>query len=149
MRRLAVLGVLVGCLLFAAPASAERLTVMTFNVWYGGVQVDFDRIGDAIEASGADVVGVQEPEGNLRRIADAAGMSYVDETLHLISRYPIYAIERGGVRLGYVALDFRHVVAVANVHLPSSPYGPELVRDGKRLPSARPAMDRPELDVST
>ena len=32
----------------AAPASAEPLTVMTFNVWYGGVQVDFaaDRRGD-------------------------------------------------------------------------------------------------------
>jgi hypothetical protein len=62
---------------------------MTFNVWYGGVQLGFDRIPNAIEAAGADVVGVQEPEGNLRRIAEAAGMPYVDETLHLISRYPI------------------------------------------------------------
>ena len=49
-----------------APAAAEPLTVMTFNVWYGGVQVDFDQIGRAIREADADVVGVQEPEGNLR-----------------------------------------------------------------------------------
>jgi endonuclease/exonuclease/phosphatase family metal-dependent hydrolase len=131
VRRLAALGAVLGSLLFAAPAAGEQLTVMTFNVWYGGVQVEFDRIGAAIEASGADVVGVQEPEGQLRRIAEAAGMSYVDESLHLISRYPIHPAQRGGIRFGYVALSPRRVVAVANVHLPSSPYGPELVRDGR------------------
>jgi endonuclease/exonuclease/phosphatase family metal-dependent hydrolase len=131
VRRLAALGAVLGSLLFAAPAAAEQLTVMTFNVWYGGVQVEFDRIGAAIEASGADVVGVQEPEGNLRRIAEAAGMSYVDDTLHLISRYPIHPAQRGGIRFGYVALSPRKVVAVSNIHLPSSPYGPELVRDGR------------------
>ena len=131
MRRLAALGVTLALLLFAAPAAADPLTVMTFNVWYGGAQVEFDRVGQAIRAAGADVVGVQEPEGNLRRIAEAAGMSYTDETLHLASRYPIYAVERGGIRFGYVAVGPGRVVAIGNVHLPSSPYGPELVRDGK------------------
>ena len=131
MRRLAALGATLALLLFAAPAAADPLTVMTFNVWYGGAQVEFDRVGQAIRAAGADVVGVQEPEGNLRRIAEAAGMSYTDETLHVASRYPIYAVERGGVRFGYVAVGPGRVVAIGNVHLPSSPYGPELVRDGK------------------
>ena len=131
MRRVAALAAALALLVCAAPAAADPLTVMTFNVWYGGAQVEFDRVGQAIRAAGADVVGVQEPEGNLRRIADAAGMSYTDETLHLISHYPIYAVERGGVRFGYVAVGPGRVVAVANVHLPSSPYGPELVRDGK------------------
>ena len=131
MRRLSALGCTLGVLLFAAPASAEPLTVMTFNVWYGGVQVEEERIGQAIRAAGADVVGLQEPEGNVRRIAEAAGLSYADETLHVISRYPIYAVERGGIRFGYVAVGPGRVVAVSNVHLPSSPYGPELVRDGK------------------
>ncbi len=137
-------------LLFAAPAAADQLTVMSFNVWYGGVQVGFDRIPGAIKAAGADVVGVQEPEGNLRRIADEADMPYVDETLHLISRYPIHPATRGGVRIAYIALTPRKVVAVANVHLTATPYGPELVRDGKsadevlklerstRLPEIRP-----------
>jgi endonuclease/exonuclease/phosphatase family metal-dependent hydrolase len=131
MRRLAALGATLALLTLAAPAAADPLTVMTFNVWYGGAQVEFDRIGNAIRAAGADVVGVQEPEGNLRRIADAAGMTYTDETLHLISHYPIYAVERGGVRFAYVAVGPGRVVAIGNVHLPSSPYGPELVRDGK------------------
>ena len=131
MRRLAALGSLLALLLLAAPAAAEPLTVMTFNVWYGGAQVEQDRIAAAIRAAGADVVGVQEPEGNLRLIADAAGMSYTDETLHLISRYPIFAVERGGIHFGYVAVGPGRVVAIGNVHLPSSPYGPELVRDGK------------------
>jgi endonuclease/exonuclease/phosphatase family metal-dependent hydrolase len=152
VRRLAALGAVLAALVFAPPAGAERLTVMTFNVWYGGVQVELDRVGQAIRASGADVVGVQEPEGNLRRIADAAGMSYVDETVHLISRYPIFAVERGGIRFGYVATGPGDVVAVSNVHLPSSPYGPELVRDGRsaervlaneratRVPEIRPYL---------
>jgi endonuclease/exonuclease/phosphatase family metal-dependent hydrolase len=131
VKRLAALGAVLGLLLLAAPAAAERLTVMSFNVWYGGVQVERDRIGAAIEAAGADVVGVQEPEGQLRRIAEDAGMSYVDESLHLISRYPIHPAQRGGIRFAYVALSPRRVVAIANVHLPSSPYGPELVRDGR------------------
>jgi endonuclease/exonuclease/phosphatase family metal-dependent hydrolase len=139
-------------LALAAPASASPLTVMTFNVWYGGGQVEFDRIGTAIKAAGADVVGVQEPEGNLRRIAEVAGMSYTDETLHLISNYPIYAVERGGVRFAYVAVGPGQVVAIGNVHLPATPYGPEMVRDGKsaaevlkteretRLPEIRPYL---------
>jgi len=54
VRRVAALGAVLGSLLVAAPAAAEQLTVMTFNVWYGGVQVEFDRIGAAIEASEAD-----------------------------------------------------------------------------------------------
>jgi endonuclease/exonuclease/phosphatase family metal-dependent hydrolase len=152
MRRLAGIAIAVAFLALAAPATAQPITVMTFNVWYGGGQVEFNRIGNAIKAAGADLVGVQEPEGNLRRIADAAGMSYTDETLHLISHYPIYAVERGGVRFAYVAVGPGRVVAIGNVHLPATPYGPELVRDGKsaaevlkteretRLPEIRPYL---------
>jgi endonuclease/exonuclease/phosphatase family metal-dependent hydrolase len=135
VRSRAALVTALAALVFAAPAAAEPLTVMTFNVWYGGVQVELDRVGQAIRASGADVVGVQEPEGNLREIARAGGMSYVDETLHVISRHPIFAVERGGIRFGYVVVGPGRVVAISNVHLPSSPYGPELVRDG-RSPAA-------------
>ena len=124
MRRLAGLGAALAVLALAAPAAAQPLTVQTFNVWYGGGQVEFDRIGNAIRAAGADVVGIQEPEGNLRRIADVAGMSFTDETLHLISHYPIYAVERGGVRFAYVAVGPGRVVAIGNVHLPATPYGP-------------------------
>ncbi len=143
---------LLATLAFAGAARAEPVTVMSFNVWYGGVQVDFDQIGRAIRRADADIVGIQEPEGNLRRIARSAGMPYFDETLHLISRYPLFAREVRGVRIGYAATDLDHVVAIANVHLTATPYGPELVRDGgsaaevlklereTRLPEIRPYL---------
>ena len=69
---------------------------MTFNIWYGGVSVDFGEIAAAIQAADPDVVGVQEPEGDLQRLADAAGYPYVDESMHLISRYPLFSVERDG-----------------------------------------------------
>ena len=104
---------------------------MSFNVWYGGASIDPAQITAAIEAAGADVVGIQEPEGNLRRIAEAAGLSYVDEGLHLISRYPLFAAGSGDVRFAYVAIDPTHVAAVANMHLLCCPYGPNLAAAGK------------------
>lgn len=113
-----------------APGSVE-LTVMSFNIWYGGASIDPGQITAAIQAADADVVGVQEPEGNLRRIAEAAGLPYVDESLHLISRYPLFAAGSGDVRFAYVAIDPGHVVAVANLHLLCCPYGPNLVAAGK------------------
>jgi hypothetical protein len=68
----------------------------------------------------------------------------------VISRYPLFAARRGGVRFGYAALDLDSVVAVGNLHLTATPYGPEAVRDGRgpnrvlalersvRLPEIRP-----------
>ena len=118
--------------MLAAGAQAERpLTVMTFNIWYGGVQVDLYQVARAMRRADADIVGVQEPEGNLRRFAAATGLTYVDESLHLISRYPLFAVERGGVRFAYVALGLDQVVAVGNVHLTCCPYGPEEAAAGK------------------
>ena len=75
-RALAAMCALTGALALAAPAQAEPVTVQTFNVWYGGVQVDSASIGAAIRAAGADIVGVQEPEGRLRQIARSAGLPY-------------------------------------------------------------------------
>jgi endonuclease/exonuclease/phosphatase family metal-dependent hydrolase len=132
---------LLALLAFAGGARAEPVTVMTFNVWYGGVQVDFPAIGRAIRAADADIVGVQEPEGRLRRIARSAGLPYVDETLHVISRYPLFAADVGGVRVAYAAVDLDHVVAIANVHLTATPYGPEWIRDG-RSPAAVLKLER-------
>ena len=107
------------------------LRVMSFNVWYGGVSVDLGQIGAAIRAADADIVGVQEPEGDLRRIADAAGLPYVDESMHLISRFPLFDAERGDIRFAYAEVARDRVVAVENVHMPCCPYGPNLVKLGK------------------
>ena len=117
----------------ARAAEPHELSVMAFNIWYGGVQVDFETVAKAIRAANPDVVAVQEPEGNLRRLAEAAGYGYVDESLHLMSRLPIYPGEQDGLRFGYIALDPLHVAAVAGLHLTSSPYGPEAVRDGSSV----------------
>ena len=152
-----VSGVLTGCgggdpsgAASEGASDGAELAVMSFNVWYGGGSVDAASIGRAIDAADADVVGLQEPEGNTRRIAQQAGMAFADPSLHLISRYPIYPAERDGVRFGYVEVSPGEVVAVANTHLPSTPYGPYEVRDGAsaeevvglerrtRLPEARP-----------
>jgi hypothetical protein len=122
-----------------------ELTVMTFNVWYGGVSVDLGQIGAAIDAADADIVGVQEPEGDLRRIAAAAGLPYVDETLHLISRYPLYASERGGIRFAYAEVEPNKVVAISNVHLTCCPYGPNLARNGKSAADVEAAERRLRL----
>ena len=75
------------------PAEVPRpitLRVITFNVWYGGEQVSLAKVGEAIRAAEADIVGVQEADENLDAIAAAAGMTFVDPRRRLISRWPIF-----------------------------------------------------------
>src|SRR5688572_14349628 len=67
---------------------APQLKVMTFNVGRSGAQVNMTQVAAAIRTAGADIVGLQEANGNDRRIADMLGWDYVDERLHVISRFP-------------------------------------------------------------
>jgi endonuclease/exonuclease/phosphatase family metal-dependent hydrolase len=137
----------------AAPIQAQEpvtLRVMSFNIWYGGEQVDFAKVIEAIRAADADIVGLQEPDGNTARIAAAAGYSYVDLRRHIISRYPLFdsglgqRTETGRAPYSLAGLDGDavqvwamvapgQVVGVANLHLTSDPYGPNAVRDGEPL----------------
>src|SRR5918993_1389847 len=112
------------------------LRVMTFNVWYGGEQVSLDRVGEAIRAANADIVGVQEADRNLERIAEVAGMRYVDPRRRLLSRWPLFdsgtgvrtesgpspysttALDRSALH-AWVMVRPGKVVAVSNVHLSS------------------------------
>lgn len=129
------------------PAAPRTLRIMTFNVWYGGDQVAFGQVARAIRAARPDIVGIQEPDGNLRRIASAVGFPYVDERRYLISRFPLFdsgaGVKTGTGRVPYsingqdpgrlhawALVGPGAVVAVANTHLTSDPYGPEAVRDG-------------------
>ena len=57
----------------------KQVTVMTFNIWIGGSVVDFTQVIEAIKVSGADVVGLQESDGNAPRIAALLGWPYVNE----------------------------------------------------------------------
>lgn len=113
---------------------AVTLRVMTFNVWYGGEQVSLEKVGEAIRAADADIVGLQEVDRNLERVAEAAGMPYVDPRRRIISRWPIFD-SGSGVRTeggpspysttsldkdalyAWVMVRPGKVVAVANVHL--------------------------------
>jgi endonuclease/exonuclease/phosphatase family metal-dependent hydrolase len=120
----------------AAADEAVTLRVMSFNVWYGGEQVSLERIGAAIRAADPDIVGVQEADRNLARIAEAAGMPYVDTRRRLLSRWPIFD-SGSGIRTATGASPYSttaldpdalhawvmvrpgKVVAVSNVHLSS------------------------------
>jgi hypothetical protein len=76
----------------AAPGTAhaqDDVTVMSFNVWLGGDVVDFGKVGEVIRSSGADIVGLQEAEGNTRRVAQALGWPYWSDRLHVVSRFPL------------------------------------------------------------
>lgn len=114
----------------ASPASSIDLKVMTFNIRYGG-RYDFDQVMEAIRAADADVVGMQEPYGRISEIADALDW-YVSLRLHVISRFPILEPTDGG-QWGFVQVAPGRVVVMANTHLPSTPYGPYLVRKGDSL----------------
>jgi endonuclease/exonuclease/phosphatase family metal-dependent hydrolase len=118
----------------AADASASRpgstLRVMTFNIEWGGANVRFESVVDAIRAAGADVVGVQEAEGNLRRLAESLGWHY-DLRNSVVSRFPILDPPNSAGRYVWVEVEPGAGVALANVHLPSDPYGPYWIRDGR------------------
>jgi endonuclease/exonuclease/phosphatase family metal-dependent hydrolase len=145
-----------------------RLRVMTLNIFYGGDELDlrtgdwcakragcsaaFAKVLETIRASGADVVGLEEAEHSTRRVARALGW-FASERLQIVSRYRLIDPPGGDGRYVYVELGPGRVVAIANAHLPSTPYGPYRVRDGAtpeqldalerstRLPAAREQLD--------
>ena len=75
------------------------------------------------------MVGVQEPERNTRKLADLLGW-YASPQAHVISRFPVLDPPDADGLFAYVMPEPGRVVAVANVHLPSTPYGPYQVRKG-------------------
>lgn len=151
MSRVRPVSLAIATLLCAITTSAQEsavLRVMSFNVWYGGEEVSLAVVGEAIRAAGADVVGLQETDRNLDRIAEAAGMPYVDSRRRIISRYPLFDSGVGIRTEGGISLysttgldsDALHtwmmprpgkVVAVANVHLSNAPSGLAAARAGK------------------
>ncbi len=166
-------------LLFALPASADpvRLRILTFNIWYGGDQVSFASVIKAIQLADADIVGLQEPDGKTLEIAALAGYPYADQRRHILSKYPIFDSALGETTNAqapvysiagldpdaihaWIEVQPGKVVAMANTHLTSDPYGPDLIRDGKpasealaaetdtRLPEAQALIDglKPLID---
>ena len=126
-------------------APTVRVSVMTQNIFYGGDDYQLStgqfcpvangcphalhRLAHIIAASGADVVGVQEAERNTRRLAALLGW-HADPRAHVISRFPILDPPHSRGLYTYVEPVPGRVIAVANTHLPSTPYGPYRVRAG-------------------
>lgn len=133
----------------ALPARAEtQLTVMTFNIWGGGVNAGkpVDETVAAIRAAGADIVGVQETRAEADpctadscptagpsaavAIAKALGFHVYDQTAEnpalwanaVISRWPIGPATPHDLGVT-IDVDGRPV-HVFNIHLPDAPYQP-------------------------
>jgi endonuclease/exonuclease/phosphatase family metal-dependent hydrolase len=135
----------------AAPAPI-RVSLMTFNVEYGGTVIDFAKIVEAVAKADADVVGINEGYAHVRKIARQAGYDYWNNRLDLISRYPFIDPPEADGRYVFVELSPGQVVALANVHLSSADYGPRRILDGwsrrkvlrterrLRLPELRPIV---------
>lgn len=146
---------LVACMLLAAacgPSGDEQpetavadsgrisLRVMSFNIEWGGTHVRFDSIAEAIREARADIVGIQEAEGNLERLADDLGW-YHSRRNYVISRFPLIDPSAGQGNFLFAEVAPGEVVAVASVHLPSSPSGTAWLRSG-RSPSDVAAVER-------
>jgi endonuclease/exonuclease/phosphatase family metal-dependent hydrolase len=85
-----------------------ELRVMSFNIEWGGAHVSFEQVVEAIRQSRADIVGIQEAQGNLGRLADELDW-HLDLRNYVISKFPL--IDPPGAKGRYV-------------------YGPDAVRDG-------------------
>jgi endonuclease/exonuclease/phosphatase family metal-dependent hydrolase len=126
--------------LCAADPTPVTIKVMSFNIWLGGDQVNFQKLIEAILAADADIVCLQEAGGNTARIAAALGWSYAVPARHVIARVPLFAppmatkgSEGNDLNVVYAEVEPGRFVAVANVHLPSDPYGATALRDGKSV----------------
>ena len=130
---LAACGSQSGAGLASAPGPPMKLTVMVFNIEYGGTLVSFKKVADAVRKAAPDVLGVEEAETNTARLAKLVGYPYYNSSMQIVSRYPI--LEPSGADGVYALIEVRpgQVVAISNVHLPSDPYGPYWIRDGKTV----------------
>jgi hypothetical protein len=105
---------------------ADTIRVLSFNILYGGDEIDFSKVVEAIQKANPDVVGVQEAEGNIPKLAKALGWKYFDTRLHLLSKYPVISSDAWGWYYALIEIQPGKVIAFSNVHLPSDPYGPDL-----------------------
>lgn len=119
------------------PQTAENtgdLKLLSFNLWRGGVQVDSSRAVEAILASGADLVGLQEPEGCTLALAERLGWPFADPARHILSRLPLFDPPNppGSPSAPYALVELRpgRFAAVANLHLNSDPSGTYAIREG-------------------
>ncbi|MHC4746187.1 MAG: endonuclease/exonuclease/phosphatase family protein [Planctomycetota bacterium] len=122
----------------------RSIKVMTFNMWGGGD--NWNKCVEAIENSGADIIGLQEAS-NFVGIANSLGF-YYDEGTWTLSRYPITAVQGWGYGQAVtIALPSGQDVYVFNCHLPAYPYGPYELPDVEAALEAELQAQWPVLNV--
>jgi len=109
----------------------KQLSVLTYNLWHGGTQVDDYHRKQVrfLVNSGVDVVGVQESTGgHATRLAKALGwFAWQGADVGIISRYPIVESYIQGGYGGSVRIELdgeASQINIWNVHLGYDPYGP-------------------------
>jgi hypothetical protein len=135
-----------------APPVPIELRVGVFNIEYGGTHVSFGKVVQAVRQGGADVVGIEEAQTHIPRLARVLGWPYFSVRAQLVSKYPLIDPPDADGLYTFVQVAPGQVVAMENVHLPSNPYGPFAIRHGKtrrevveierrlRVPAIRPAL---------
>ncbi|WP_419998605.1 endonuclease/exonuclease/phosphatase family protein [Streptomyces boninensis] len=109
-------------------SAADTLTVMTFNTWHGGSQVSdgINKIAQQITAADADVVALQESEGDsTKQIAAKLGWHATDTgtDVDIISRLPFEGEDWTDGGAGTVAVKIKGVW-IYSAHLDYTKYGP-------------------------
>lgn len=126
------------------PKPEIELTVMSLNLWAGDAikKNGKDRVVQFLEnlirTADADVIGIQESNDEVVTQA-AASLGYhvsmkTSPNVSLMSKYPILDVDK---EKDYylIEVDPGRAVAISNVHLSSSPYGPYSIADGKTVES--------------
>lgn len=112
------------------PRDPVIVRVMVFNVEDGGTGVDLAKVVEAIRLADPDIVALEEAMGNTARIAEALGWGSASARTHVLSRHPMFDPPGDDAPFVFVEIGPGTIVAVANIHLPAEPYGPELAARG-------------------
>jgi len=127
-----------------------KFTMMSLNIWEAlmnhkyGIEDSAKFIADTIQATGADVVGIQETNKDMvRKAAERIGFYYniKNHDLSLISRYPIIEVDQENDYY-LIEVDPGRAVAVSNMHLSHAPYGPYDIADGASVEEVIQAENR-------
>ena len=114
----------------------DRVSVLTFNILYGGTHLGqpLSQTAAVITSARVDVVVICEQWGNAEALADSLGLGChlvaappYGQSVAILSRFPVSQSFSNGARLN---LGGEVYLCVFGVHLTSSPYQPYRVRDG-------------------
>ena len=115
-------------------AGATELKVMTYNIWVGGrgSAQPLSQTAGVIDATGADLIGLQEQSGATEQLAQMLGFNFhvQNSDISYLSRYPISSTLGNGIEVDIGDNQFAYLF---NIHFSPYPYGPYDLRDDPSL----------------